>query len=165
MLIQAAIQDMSIWPGDVLGWLQLLGAVLVISGGTLGVAWKMIDKRFHHLDTNKVSQKDFDSHLEDFKKAETQVHKNESRLDSAEYKMQGFDYKHERVSNEISMVNESVKALEKLFRTQQENTSKEISRMTEAVIRLEGAVLGPLALGERRTRPARSSYSDLDKEE
>lgn len=150
MLIQEVVTGtISIWPQNVLGWLQLAAALLVVMGGTLGLAWKMVEKRFHHLDENKLSRSDFKVYVDAFKKAETQVHKSEARLESVEYKLQGFEYKHEQVSREVSMVNESVKSLEKLFRAQQEQTGKDISRMTEAVVRLEGAVLG-VPRGKRR---------------
>lgn len=140
LLIQEIVREVSVWPDDVLGWFTLAGAVIVVITGTLGAAWAMIGKKFKHLDEHKVSKETFNNHVEDFDKCETLAHGSKARIDRIEYDIQGLSLKHEQVSKEVTIVNESVRELEKLFRTQTDQTMKDIRSMSEAVVRLEGAV-------------------------
>lgn len=149
----------SVWPTDVEGWVKLIGGILTIMSITGLAVGKWLDNRIKQY-ASKVESKTEKAYIEaenEINGLGTRVNECHSgwaemrgKLEKVEYDMQGFRYRQEQVSKEITIVNESVKELEKALRSHTEQTAKDIRAMSESVVRMEGMVSGAVNSMARR---------------
>lgn len=157
------LQDVavSVWPVDVEGWVKLIGGMLAIMATTGVAVGKWLDNRIKTY-ASKVERDTEEAYI----KAENEINglgkrlngcegitaELRGKLERVEYDMQGFRYRQEQVSKEVTIVNESVKELEKALRAQSEQTAKDIRSMSESVVRMEGMVAGAVnSMREKRS--------------